>query len=176
MKRILSLLLLLLTLNVFGQSVAGVSLGDGYDNVERTLEQRYGSTIFKEYNEILYQDISIGGITYDFSKFYFVYRPEIKERRLNQVYLSSYFKLSELNKAKSHRDYIASIYAKKYNDIEERIDDDGFKYYVCSYNPYSDFYRIGIFLYKEESKGGETFYYVGVSYGPYYKSSSLDDI
>lgn len=176
MRRLLSLLLLLFTLNVFGQSVAGVSLRDEYSKVERTLEQRYGTAIVKEYNEISYKEITVGGITYEFSDFEFLYRNTTQDRRLNSVRFSNRFKLTELNKAKSHRDYIASVYAKKYNDIEETKDEYGFKMYRCSYNPLSESFRIIIYLVKGESKGGDTYYYVVVHYGPAYYDNIEDDI
>lgn len=174
MKRLLSLLLLLFTLNASAQYVAGVFLRQEYNSVKQQLEKRYGYSYSSNHNKIEYKDISIGGINYEWAEFQFVYHSQAM--RLNTVEFSYHFKLSELNDAKKYRDYIASVYAKKYEDIVEAKNEDGFKMYGCSYN--EDYGRPAIIinLCKSKSIAGETFYYVTVNYGPVYQNDEIDDI
>lgn len=177
MKRILLSIFCVCSICCYSQnlSVAGVSLGDEYSRVESLLEYRYGTTFSKEHNEICYYEINIGGINYDSASFDFIYRSATRDRRLNGVFLSSHFKLSELEQAKRYRDRIAELYAKKYYDMESLNNDDGFKIYRCALNADREFFMILISLKKSVSKGGDTFYYVTVSYGPQYEEST-DDI
>lgn len=170
------LLLLILCGSIYAQipSVAGVSLGDPYDITESTLEKRYGSTIGKEYNKITYYDMTVGGYTYNFATFEFSY--VMGERRLNLVELSRHFELSELSRAKQFRDNIAETYARKYTDMDSFTDENGFKLYRCFLNRSKKYYNILITLSKGKSRGGDTFYYVNVSYGPWFMSETPDDI
>ena len=75
------------------------------------------------------------------------------------------------------RDYIYSIYQKKYHSISIKYHDNKIKYYVLGENPDKEGYGlVDIDLYRGKNKKGENRIFVTVSYGPINYIDTQEDI
>lgn len=172
-RTIISLIFALMTFfTVFGQtneydpdydidykvtSVAGVKFGAPEYSVKSELRSRlgYNNKDFGSY--ITYFEPTIGGTTYNFGDFYFA------DGKFVAAELTKVFPLSQFQKAKDFRDMVALQYGMKYENIHSKIDNNGYKYYVCGMVE-DDRYPILISLLKGKSNDGKIRYYVTVEY------------
>lgn len=168
MKKILmALLMVLMFWNVSeGQtvkSVAGIEFGTDKQTAISDLIDHFGYDYKEEGDAIIFYNVTIGGIYYDFANFYFRY-----SKFVSADFYSAYT-LSKVNDAKDKRESIYNVYIKKYFVVEERTNEAGFKYYVIGASVYKDdnHYPIMIYISKSESKGGDMFYYVHTKYYPH---------
>lgn len=183
-RTIISLIFVLMTfVTVFGQaneydpdydidykvtSVAGVKFGESEYSVKSDLKSHFGYD-YKDYgSNILFLEPTIGGTTYTFGDFYF------SEKKFAAAKLTKTFPLSQFQKAKDFRDMVAYQYGSKYANIHSKIDEQGYKYYVCGMVE-DDKYPIMIFIIKGEGNDGKLRYYVTVSYFNFIEALS-DDI
>lgn len=144
-------------------SVCGIPMGTEKKAAEKILEERFGSiNVREESGNLAVDEGFVGGVHHEFLTFYFSW---INGKSiLNGAKFSNPFELNEQNKATEYRDYLKSIYAKKYR-IREDVNEFGFKVYY--FGDIDSFCGI-ITTYKSKSKDGKTRFYTDVIYfAPY---------
>ena len=150
-------------------TMCGIKMGTPRNQVKSILVGRFGEDYVDDIaNRIEVYNGSSGGITYKYMTFDFVWANGAL--RLNGGVFQSWFDLTEWEDAFLYRDYIKSIYEKKYKLKE--LDVDGYTWYLFGgQNPPNG----AIVVELRRNNEGEQKYYVGVAYfGPY--AGLKDDI
>lgn len=178
MKKVLLLLALLIaSSNMYCQSVLGIPFGSSYDAVVVSLKERFGTKdVYDTGGDVEVYNISLGGFRFNFGEFSFQ-RSEVVSY-FNHAFFQRNYKTDEVEDAKADRDYLYSLLKGKYaNDfLKEYKNEQGFKCYMFGTNPKDESMPLGyIILKRAKSKGGDTFIYLILEYGPiFYIDMSSD--
>lgn len=147
-------------------SVCGVTFGEDYSCVEKSLQKRYGEkSINSNRNEIIYYDFPMGNNNFNSVKFCFQYDKNGKSFFYGARF-SLRFDLDNKSGAVLAREYISKTLSKKYGEKASTIGDDGIEYYFYGEHPFEDIFLISLYVIKGKSNGGELFYYLTMEYGP----------
>lgn len=173
MKRVLSIIILMLTFASLGKtqglpSVAGVTFGSRYSACKTILDQRFngGKDSYQNSPTMLtYYDISFAGEQFDYVNFEF--QVEGNATYLYYISFLRSFNLSSAEYAIQQRDRLYTVFSEKYDFRWSGTDKDGFKYYIFGHSPNNrEDGFINIETSKDETKGGKMKYWTTLSYGP----------
>lgn len=155
-------------------SLSGCNFGDTKTNVTAQLNRRYGAPLNKEDNEVDYNQITIGGHTYDWAAFYFKKDPRTGNMVFVSAKLEKHYYTYQADAAKADYQGLVRQYSRKYTNLTSH-EHDGLLVSQCGYPDKDLTYPITIVCEKGHSKGGDTFYYVSVYYYPSEVESLYDD-
>ena len=175
MKRIMFVLAItLLAVTLKAQSVLGIQFGSSYNDVKDKLEIRFGSlNVIEDGGKITVLTPVIG--EYEFKSADFYFQRQGSTTWLNNVFIQTWFSLTETERAKYMRDRLADDLGEKYN-IDEYTNKQGYKCYGFGTNPKDDNEWLGVLgLNKDKGKDGKQRLYLTLIYGPiYYIERSAD--
>ncbi len=150
--------------------VGGVKFGDSKASVKSVMYTKSDRLIEEDAHSVLFGDVKIGGVTYDFARFYF------SSNQLVSVNLQSAFYSWRKEEALMKFESIKSQYGRKYSNLKELKNDDDLKGYNCgAYIDGYDYMPILISFQKSLSKGGDIMYYVEVDYYNHRTDNLYDD-
>lgn len=150
--------------------VGGVKFGDSRAYVKSVMYTKSDRLIEEDAHSVLFGDVKIGGVTYDFARFYF------SSDKLVSVNLQSAFYSWRKEEALMKFESIKSQYERKYTNMTLLKDEDDLKAYSCgAYIDGYDYLPIIISFQKALSKGGDIMYYVQVDYYIHRKDNLYDD-
>lgn len=150
--------------------VGGVKFGDSKASVKSVIYSKSSQLVEEDAHSILFTDVKIGGVTYDFARFYFSSDQLVSVNLQNAFY--SWRKEEALMKFES----IKSQYGRKYTNMTLLKDEEDLKGYNCgAYIDGYDYLPILISFQKLLSKGGEIMYYVQVDYYHHRTDNLYDD-
>ncbi|MCQ2342943.1 MAG: hypothetical protein MJZ75_05585 [Paludibacteraceae bacterium] len=144
------------------KSVAGCVFGDSRQNVTNKFHLKTNKYIKSDAHSVLYSGITIGGNYFKRGTLYFINDKFVSCKFESEFYTWKY------EEAKATYDALCSQYDRKYTNAHhfDQSEDD-----LCSaYGMFQDDYEEGqmypiiISLRKNVSQGGDTYYYVSVSY------------
>jgi hypothetical protein len=139
--------------------VGGVKFGDSKAYVKSVMYSKSDRVLEEDAHSVLYSDVKIGGVTYDFARFYF------SSDQLISVNLQSAFYSWRKEEALMKFESIKDQYGRKYSNLKELKNDDDLKGYNCgAFIDGYDYKPILISFQKLLSKGGDIMYYVQVDY------------
>lgn len=170
---LLATMLIMVAFSGFGQraevSVCGVRMGTPKATALSILRERFGyAAVSEEGGNIEVANGMIGNIHHDYMTFYFTWTGD--ESVFNGACLSTPFEISQKKDAIKQREFIKSIYERKY-EIKETTNQDGFKTYMFGD---SEYLYGAITIDKGRGVDGKIRYYTQVYYfGPY---DELDEI
>ncbi len=179
-KTILISIMMVLALGAKAQqmpSVAGVTFGWSYEQCKLLLDAKFNDgnpSVQYESNELTYNDITLGGIHYDYATFYF----ETDGTRDYLFYITLYesFDLSDSSSADKSLDKIRALYGRKY-DYRWKGGNDSDSFYIYGHDPIhanEGFVQIGKM--KDETRGGDMKLWIYVYYGPIHIVDPIDEI
>lgn len=150
-------------------SVAGVSFGTSRSTALSALRSRFNYSDVDEGNCVTFwDDVSIGGINYNYARFYFI------DDKLAAASLVKYFSIKNFQAAKNLRDRIAGQYHMKYRNMYSNTDHNGIKFYQCGRLDFI-WYPIKIYINKGKGVDGIMRYYVTVDYFSHKIGSALNE-
>ena len=150
--------------------VGGVKFGDSKAYVKSVMYSKSDRLLEEDAHSILFTDVKIGGVTYDFARFYF------SSDKLISVNLQSAFYSWRKEEALMKFESIKDQYGRKYSNLTELKDEEDLKGYNCgAYIDGYDYLPILISFQKSLSKGGDIMYYVQVDYYTHRKDNLYDD-
>ena len=150
--------------------VGGVKFGDSRAYVKSVMYTKSDRLIEEDAHSVLFGDVKIGGVTYDFARFYF------SSDKLVSVNLQSAFYSWRKEEALMKFEGIKDQYGRKYSNLKELKNDDDLKGYNCgAYIDGYDYMPILISFQKSLSKGGDIMYYVEVDYYKHRTDNLYDD-
>lgn len=139
--------------------VGGVKFGDSKAYVKSVMYSKSDRLLEEDAHSVLYSDVKIGGVTYDFARFYF------SSDQLISVNLQSAFYSWRKEEALMKFESIKDQYGRKYSNLTELKDEEDLKIYQCgAFIDGYDYMPILISFQKSLSKGGDIMYYVQVEY------------
>lgn len=157
-------------------SVLGINFGNSYDSVKSSLENRYGMfSVMEDKGTLRVFDISVGDYTFNMGEFDFQYSGS-----------NSYFYYAEFQKnfsvnasqqAKDFRENLRFTLSRKYSVGYIWTNDQGYKCYNFA-EPGTDPKEnpaCTLIVQKSKSKGGATYIYVTLYYGPHYYLNEASD-
>lgn len=160
-------------------SVAGVKFGWSYSKCKQILDNRFnGGNSSSQYtpNELYYYDVYFAEEYFSYVHFRFQV-DGLNNTYLQQVSFFASFDLDEAKTAKDKRDRLFNLYNKKYDFRWSDVDEDGWKYYVLGYDPFSPKDGlIVIFVSKTDTKAGVPKLWTTISYGPVNFINPQDEI
>ena len=178
MKKVLFITLFLAVAAVLrAQSVLGIDFGSSYETVKAALEERYGKYEVSEVDgQLKIYGLTVGDFHFDIGTFTF-------QRNGSQSYFSSaefqkHYSVTSTSGAKAERDYLYNTIKDKYADeyLEAFTNDQGFKCYKFGIDPKDESKVLGnIQVFKGRSKGGQTYLYLIMEYGPIYYIDKASD-
>lgn len=139
--------------------VAGVKFGDDKETVRKTIAPKSVRFLRSDSRTLEFYKTKIGGITYDYTTFYFM------QGKLVSVDLSMPFYSWQKEEALMFYEGIKSQYERRYSNL--KVIKDEYDKKLCTCGAFIDGYDyppIFISFKKSLSKGGDIMYYVGVSY------------
>ena len=151
--------------------VAGVKFGDSKETVKRVITPKSGMFLDDDGYCLTFTNTTIGGVTYEYTKFYF-----LPNKGLVSVSLQASFYSWREEEALMKYEGIKNQYSRKYTNFKTLTDDKEAK--LCAGGAYIDGYDylpITISFQKALSRGGEMRYYVLVDYYEYRKERIYDD-
>ena len=157
-------------------SVAGLDFGTEYDKAKNYLANHFGWNNYATKGNYMlrFNDVIVGGITYENAEFYF------KNKKFVAARFYTGFALSQLNAAKSFREQIFSRYKEKYSRSNKPYTSAGFQCYAFGDSMYftigSIYYPIYVTLYKANSTDGTMMYWVECEYYMRRFTNDNDDI
>lgn len=157
------------------QSVLGIEFGSSYQQTKKALEGRYGADNVSELESALYIfDLQLGNYYFNLASFEF--QRDANGTYFNYAKFERRFSVNDVKTAKTERDYLFSLIEEKYKgDNGSYINDQGFKCYWFGHNPKSIGALGVVHLEKEKSRGGQTYLFLTLEYGPiYYLPKSSD--
>lgn len=177
MRKAILLMCVLVAFPLVGlaQSVLGIELGSSYRQVKKALEDRYGEDNVSEMESALYVfDLQMGN--YYFSLARFEFQRDANGTYFNHARFERKFSVNDVETAKTERDYLFGLIEEKYKDEKgSYINDQGFKCYWFGHNPKSTGALGSVCLEKGKSRGGQTYLFLMLDYGPiYYIPKSSD--
>lgn len=145
--------------------VAGCKFGDSKAVIKRILAGKSQYLLTESYNHLMYNNVTVGRIQYDFADFFFDNNNGIAQ--LAAAHLSSSFPAIAHKKAIKIFESITSIYAQKYTNEFQKWNFDGSRTY--SYGQYIDSdldieIPIMVTLSNKMSNNGSLRWYVDVLY------------
>lgn len=150
--------------------VAGVKFGDSKAYVKSVMYSKSDRLIEEDAHSMLFTDVKIGGVTYDYARFYF------SSNQLISVNLQSVFYSWRKEEALMKFESIKNQYGRKYSNLTELKDEEDLRGYNCgAYIDGYDYLPIIISFQKALSKGGDIMYYVQVDYYIHRKDNLYDD-
>lgn len=153
------------------KGVAGVKFGDDIATVRKAISPKAKMLIDSDSHTLMYRDIKVGGMTYDFGTFYFA-----QGKGLVAVNFQDAFYSWKKEEAMMAYEGVISSYQRKYSNLKVVKDDTDDKLATCgAYDKDYDYPPIVISLNKSLSKGGDIMYYVMVSYYEMKRSTLFDD-
>lgn len=159
------------------QAVLGINFGVSHEVVKTSLEKRYGiASVLEENGALKVYDISVGDYKFDMGFFDFQYQGSKSYFYYAEFQMN--FETGEGEKAKRIRDGIKEVMETKYPKVIEKINEQGYKYYLFGTNPFSEaitHYEILLETKKEKSVSGKEYLYVVLSYGPYHYIDEASD-
>ena len=174
MNKIIALIFLTITVltasaQSSGLSVCGIRMGTPKSQAKAILETRFGKDyVYEEDGDLTVLGGNIGGIYYKTMEFHFTWIDD--SLKFNGAHFGISYEMNEQNDAIKKRDFIKSVYEKKY-DILEVDNDDGFKSY---YFVEDDNACGAIWLCNAECNDGKTRLHLMVMYfGPYDESDEI---
>lgn len=139
--------------------VGGVKFGDSKASVKSVIYSKSSRLVEEDAHSMLFTDVKIGGVTYDFAKFYF------SSDQLVSVNLQCAFYSWRKEEALMKFESIKSLYERKYSNFKLLIDEEDMKGYDCgAYTDGYDYIPIIISFQKSLSRSDEIMYYVEVDY------------
>lgn len=156
--------------------VCGIPFGSSYGFVEQELTKRFGEkSVYSDRNEIKYFDFHMGNYVFDSAKFCFEYDND-GASYFNYATFHANYSLEEYDKAKDMRNSLYQTLVRKYGLVSMLEDKNGEPMYFCGMHPFiAERSLIILYLVKEQSVGGEWFYYVILSYGPINFTNEIGD-
>jgi hypothetical protein len=150
--------------------VAGVKFGDSKTSVKSVIYSKSSRLVEEDAHSMLFTDVKIGGVTYDYARFYF------SSNQLISVNLQSAFYSWRKEEALMMFEGIKDQYGRKYSNLKELKDEEDLKGYNCgAYIDGYDYMPILISFQKSLSKGGDIMYYVLVDYYHHRTDNLYDD-
>lgn len=150
--------------------VGGVKFGDSKAYVKSVMYSKSDRLLEEDAHSVLFSDVKIGGVTYDFARFYF------SSDKLISVNLQSAFYSWRKEEALMKFERIKSQYERKYSNSTEVKDEEDLKVYQCgAFIDGYDYMPILISFQKSLSKSGDIMYYVLVDYYTHRKDNLYDD-
>jgi hypothetical protein len=151
--------------------VGGVKFGDSRENVKRVILSKSSELLEEDAYSMLFTDVKIGGVIYDFARFYF-----LPNQGLVSVNLQSAFYEWRKEEALMKFESVKGQYERKYTNLTLLADDEDLKGYQCgAYIDGYDYLPILISFQKSLSKGGDIMYYVQVDYYNHRTDNLYDD-
>lgn len=139
--------------------VGGVRFGDSKASVKSVIYSKSSRLVEEDAHSMLFTDVKIGGVTYDFAKFYF------SSDQLVSVNLQCAFYSWRKEEALMKFESIKSQYGRKYTNMTLLKDEEDLKGYNCgAYTDGYDYMPILISFQKSLSRNDEIMYYVEVDY------------
>lgn len=177
MRKAILLMCVLVTFPLVGlaQSVLGIEFGSSYQQTKKALEDRYGAHNVSEMEGALYVfNLQMGN--YYFNAAHFDFQRDANGTYFNYAKFERRFSVNEVGTAKTERDYLFGLIEEKYKDDNgSYINDQDFKCYWFGNNPKSVSPLGVVYLEKGKSRGGETYLFLTLEYGPiYYLPKSSD--
>ena len=177
MRKAILLMSVLVTFPLVGlaQSVLGIEFGSSYQQTKKALEDRYGEHNVSEKESALYVfDLQMGNYYFNVARFEF--QRDANGTYFNYAHFERRFSVNDIETAKTERDYLFGLIKEKYKDENASyINDQGFKCYWFGHNPKSIAPVGVVYLEKEKSRGGQTYLFLTLEYGPiYYIPKSSD--
>lgn len=177
MRKAILLMCVLVTFPLVGlaQSVLGIELGSSYRQTKKALEDRYGVGSVSELEGGLYVfDLQMGDYYFNLASFEF--QRDANGTYFNHAKFERRFSVNDVKTAKTERDYLFGLIEEKYKDDNgSYINDQGFKCYWFGKNPKSIGALGVVHLEKGKSRGGQTYLFLTLEYGPiYYLPKSSD--
>lgn len=150
--------------------VGGVKFGDSKAYVKSVMYSKSDILLEEDAHSMLFTDVKIGGVTYDFARFYF------SSDKLISVNFQSAFHSWRKEETLMKFESIKSQYERKYSNLTELKDEEDLKVYQCgAYIDGYDYLPILISFQKSLSKGGDIMYYVVVEYYSHRMVNLYDD-
>ncbi len=150
--------------------VGGVKFGDSKAYVKSVILSKSERILSEDAHSVTFGDTKIGGVTYDYTTFYF------SANQLVSVNLQDAFYSWRKEEALMQFENVKSQYGRKYTNMTLLKDEDDLKAYICgAYIDGYDYLPIIISFQKALSKGGDIMYYVQVDYYIYRKDNLYDD-
>lgn len=150
--------------------VGGVKFGDSKAYVKSVMYSKSDILLEEDAHSMLFTDVKIGGVTYDFARFYF------SSNKLVSVNFQSAFHSWRKEETLMKFESIKSQYERKYSNLTELKDEEDLKVYQCgAYIDGYDYLPILISFQKSLSKGGDIMYYVVVEYYSHRTVNLYDD-
>ena len=150
--------------------VGGVKFGDSKAYVKSVMYSKSDRLLEEDAHSMLFTDVKIGGVTYNYARFYF------SSNQLISVNLQSAFYSWRKEEALMMFESIKDQYGRKYSNLTELKDEEDLKGYNCgAYIDGYDYKPILISFQKSLSKGGDIMYYVQVDYYNHRTDNLYDD-
>lgn len=177
MRKAILLMCVFVTFPLVGlaQSVLGIKFGSSYWQTKKALEDRYGTDNVAEVKGVLYVfDVQLGNYYFNLASFEF--QRDANGTYFNYAEFERRYPVNDVETAKTERDYLFGLIEEKYKDENgSYTNDQGFKCYWFGKNPKSTGALGSVYLNKGKSRGGETFLFLTLEYGPiYYLPKSSD--
>ena len=150
--------------------IAGVKFGDSKASVKKVIDAKADKLLESDAHSINYCGVKIGGIDYDYAKFFFS-----AEKGLVSVNLQKPFYSWQEEEAILTYESLKAQYSRKYTNLKVRKDEKDAKICACGIGIDGSIFPIFITLSKGVSHGGSIMYYVQVDYYYRNRSSMYDD-
>lgn len=157
-------------------SVLGIKFGNSYDYVKQLLKARYGEFgVSENKGGLQVYDISVGDFTFNSGQFDFQYNGS--ESYFYYAEFQKNFKPSESEQAKTFRESLRFVLSRKYLAGYIWTNNQGYRCYNFAEpgDDPKDAPACSLVVEKSKSKGGDTFIYVTLYYGPHYFINETSD-
>lgn len=130
MKKIILLLLLLFSLNLHAQKVAGVRMGTTYESCKTLLDNRFNGgrhSYQSTANMLAYNDVQFANQTFDYGIFNF--QSDGYRTYLNEIVFIKIIPIENPNVARMIRDNLVDLYKDRYDTYDTWLPKGDFRCY-----------------------------------------------